>query len=79
MILVFGILGLLGCLPLGIAAWIMGSRDLKEMDGGSMDPSGRSNTKAGQVCGIIGTILSVLGFLAGVAMLLLGVLAGMSQ
>jgi len=43
--LVFGVLGILGlviCQPVGIAAWLMGSNDLKEMDSGAMDPEGRA-------------------------------------
>jgi hypothetical protein len=58
LILVFGILGLVSCFPLGIAAWIMGNKDLKEMDAGTMDASGRSNTNAGRICGMIATILA---------------------
>lgn len=60
LILVLGILGLLLCQVLGIPAWIMGSKDLKEMDAGVMDPSGRSVTNAGMICGIIATILFIL-------------------
>lgn len=60
LILVLGILGLLVCGPLGIAAWIMGSGDLKEMDAGMMDPSGRGNTNAGKICGIIATVLTII-------------------
>jgi hypothetical protein len=58
LILVFGILGLVSCFPLGIAAWIMGKRDLKEMDAGTMDPGGRGHTSAGRICGMIGTLLA---------------------
>jgi hypothetical protein len=58
LILVFGILGIVFCFPLGIAAWVMGKRDLKEMDAGTMDSSGRSNTNAGRICGMIGTLLA---------------------
>ena len=57
LILIFGILSIFACLPLGIAAWVMGQRDLKAMDAGTMDPSGRSNTNAGRVLGVIGTLL----------------------
>jgi hypothetical protein len=39
----------------------MGSGDLKEMDAGTMDPSGRSITNAGRICGIVGTILLIVG------------------
>lgn len=71
LILVFGILSLVVCGPLGIAAWVMGSGDLKEMDAGTMDPSGRSITQAGKICGIIGTILTIIGLLVlGIAFML---------
>jgi hypothetical protein len=67
LILVLGILGIVLCGPLGIAAWIMGNGDLKEINAGAMDPSGRSNTNAGRICGIIGTILMVVQVLAAIA------------
>jgi predicted Zn finger-like uncharacterized protein len=47
-------------LPMGIAAWIMGRRDLKKIDAKAMDPEGRGTTQAGYICSIVGTILSVL-------------------
>lgn len=72
----FGILSLIMCAPLGIFAWIMGSGDLKQMDAGAMDPSGRSVTNAGRICGMIATILLALGILGGVALLALGVIVG---
>jgi hypothetical protein len=73
-ILVLGILGLVLCGPLGIAAWIMGNGDLREMDAGTMDPSGRGNTNAGRICGMIATILMILAALALVAVFALGIL-----
>jgi hypothetical protein len=66
LILVLGILGLLLCQVLGIPAWIMGSNDLREMDTGTMDPSGRSITNAGRICGIIATILLILGAIVSI-------------
>ena len=74
LILVFGILGLVVCAPLGIVAWIMGSGDLKQMDAGAMDPSGRSLTNAGRICGMIGTILLVLAVLCAIVLAAFGVL-----
>jgi hypothetical protein len=71
LILVLGILSLVICAPLGIAAWIMGNTDLKEMDAGAMDPSGRSSTNAGRICGIIGTVLLILCVLAFIGGLLI--------
>ena len=55
-----GIVGLflsLFFLPLGILAWVMGSKDLNAMDGGHLDPSGRSLTQIGRVFGIAATLM----------------------
>ena len=81
LILVLGLLSLLGCAPFGIAAWIMGRGDLKAMDAGRMDPAGRDHTKAGFVCGIIGTVLTVIGLILGLvaAGLFLGLTVVRSQ
>jgi hypothetical protein len=60
-VLAFGILGLLTAiifLPIGLAAWILGARDLRGMKDGGVDPSGRSLTQVGWVSGIAGTILA---------------------
>ena len=46
------------CLVLGIIALVMASTDLSQMDPGQMDPSGRAATKSGQLCAIIGLIVS---------------------
>lgn len=71
-VLVLGILSLVVCAPLGIAAWIMGNRDLREMSSGLMDPSGRDSTSAGRVCGIIGTVLFIVSIvIAGVMLVLM--------
>jgi hypothetical protein len=66
MILVFGILGLVVCLPFGIVAWVMGNADLKAMDAGTMDPEGRGTTQAGKIIGMIATILTVLSLIIGI-------------
>jgi len=66
LILVLGILSLIICAPVGIAAWVMGNGDLKQIDAGAMDPSGRSVTNAGRICGMIATILLGLGVLGGI-------------
>jgi hypothetical protein len=60
LILVFGILGLVVCVIFGIVAWVMGNGDMKQMDAGAMDPSGRGLTQAGKICGMIAVILNVL-------------------
>jgi uncharacterized membrane protein len=76
LILVLVILGLIICLPLGIAAWIMGSGDLKKMYAGTMDASGRGKTQAGKICGIVATILSVVAFFAFIAGLMAALMVG---
>jgi hypothetical protein len=68
--MVLGVLSLIMCAPLGVAAWVMGNADLKAMDSGTMDSSGRSITNAGRVLGIIGTLVLVVG-LAGFAFILM--------
>ena len=78
LILVFGILGLVCCGPFGLAAWIMGSGDLKQMDAGTMDSEGRSSTNGGKICGIIATVLWGLGALIWGAIFALGVIGGVA-
>jgi len=72
LVLVFGVLSLIICAPLGIAAWIMGNADLKEMAAGTMDPSGKDMTKIGRILGMIGTILLILGVIGSILVLVLG-------
>ena len=68
----FGILSFISgffALVFGPIAWISGRRDLKEMDAGVMDNSGRGLTQAGQVLGMIMTILWTLVVILGVTTL----------
>lgn len=60
LVLVFGILSLVICAPLGIAAWIMGKNDLAAMRSGRMDSSGKDMTNIGYILGIVGTIVFCL-------------------
>jgi hypothetical protein len=75
-ILVLGILGLVVCFPCGIAAWWMGNGDLREIDGGAMDPGGRGLTQAGRILGMIATILGVIAAVAVLAVGLISLVAG---
>ena len=79
LILVLGILGLVVCAPLAIAAWVMGSGDLKQIDAGTMDPSGRGTTQAGKICGIIGTILLIIGVIIFGIIFSIGFAAALAQ
>ncbi len=75
LILILGILGLVMCgIFTAIPAWIMGSGDLKQMDAGAMDPTGRGMTSAGKILGIIGVALAVIGLLIFGLLMVLGVL-----
>jgi len=76
-ILVFGILGLVVCQLFGIAAWVMGNQDLREMDARWMDPSGRDMTNAGRICGMIATFLMIIPAIFIVLMLVFSALANL--
>jgi hypothetical protein len=60
LMLALGLIGLLACAPVGIAAWLMSTSDLKAMERGEMDPEGKGLTTAGKVIGIVATIYFVL-------------------
>jgi LSD1 subclass zinc finger protein len=69
LILTLGVVGLVASflhilavigLPLCISAWSMAQTDLKLMERGFMDRQGMSNTQAGRVCGIFGTVIGSL-------------------
>lgn len=63
LVLTLGLLGLLLFAPLGIAAWILGNKDLASMREGIMDNSGEGMTLAGKVLGILASVLMVIGIL----------------
>jgi hypothetical protein len=85
MILAFGITGLvmfLVCtplvvvsLPLGIAAWVMGNNDLREIEAGRMDPAGEGLTRSGKIVGIISCGLTLLLVAIGVIMVVIAIVA----
>lgn len=61
-------------LVLGIAAWVMGNNDLREMAAGRMDPSGRDLTNAGRICGMIAGIFAIVGVAITVVVFLIWLL-----
>jgi hypothetical protein len=65
-ILVLGILSIVCCGLLGIAAWIMGNNELKAIDEGRRPPENRGNANAGRICGIVGVALSAVGIIFGI-------------
>lgn len=72
LILVLALLSwFMNCFPLGIAAWVMASDDLKKMHLGRMDPSGEGLTRASMIIAIIHVGLSALGLLLFVMLMAL--------
>ena len=68
LILVLGILSIPCCgLFTGIPAIILGRGAQDEIDAAPGQYGGRGQVNAGFICGIIGTVLSVLGILANIA------------
>jgi hypothetical protein len=63
LILALGIISLLVCAPVGIAAWLMANHDLQAIQEGVMDPDGESLTLAGKILGIIATGLFAIQLL----------------
>jgi hypothetical protein len=53
----------------------MGSNDMKEMDAGTMDPSGRGLTQAGKICGIVALVLLGIGIIIAVLVMGIGILS----
>jgi hypothetical protein len=80
-ILVLGILSLVVCGLLGPFAWSMGSRALREIDASQLTPSplgGRESVNIGRICGIVGTVLLVLGLAFGLLLVVIGILGSVS-
>jgi predicted RNA-binding Zn-ribbon protein involved in translation (DUF1610 family) len=75
MILAFGIIGLVICVPFGIAAWVMGNNDLREIEAGRMDPSGEGLTRSGRIIGIIACCLAILGICVNVLVMVVALVA----
>ena len=44
----------------GIITWVMGSRDLRGMSTGMINPTGQGITRAGRLCGIVAVLLGTL-------------------
>ena len=74
LILVLGIIGLVACPLVGVAAWIMGGGDLKKMEEGVMDPEGKSHTQIGKILGIVATIILAIQLVL-VALYIIGIAA----
>ena len=52
--------GMLVGVPLGIVAWVLANEDLRGMDAGTIDPSGRQQVKTGKVLAIVSLVVGAL-------------------
>ena len=78
-ILALGILGLIVCFICGIIAWVMGNNDLRKMDHVIMDPIGRDMTQAGKICGMISTIIIIVGMVMMLLWIIFWVAVGVNM
>jgi hypothetical protein len=67
-ILVLGILSVVLCSFLGPVAWAMGNEEMRRINAGQVDPMTRSNVTAGRICGIVATVLLIVGAIFAVGM-----------
>ena len=75
-ILILGILSLVCCSPLGIAAWLMGNTALKEIDAQPGRYGNRQIVQIGRILGIIAMVFLVLSVIWVLFMGGLGILSG---
>lgn len=66
-------------LGLGIPAWVMGQKDLRAMNEGRMDPSGRGATQTGMIMGIVCVVLTALSILLTILHLVFGIAVNMQE
>jgi hypothetical protein len=77
LILVLGLVGIImGCPIFSLMAWVMGSGDLREMRSGRMDRSGEGLTQAGQILGMIPSILFIFGAALFMLIIIVAAVAG---
>ena len=72
-ILILGICGLVLCQVLGPFAWSMGTKALREIDASGGQVGGRDTVNVGRILGMVATALLVLGVLAAVFFVVLGI------
>ncbi len=77
LILVLAIVGIvMGCPIFSLMAWVMGSGDLREMRAGRMDRGGEGLTQAGQIIGMIPSILFIFGAALVMLIIIVAAVAG---
>lgn len=78
MVLVLGILSIAVCQILGPFAWVQGRNALREIDTSGQPYSNRGQVQAGMICGIVGSVLLLLGLLYFAFIIVMVVAAGTS-
>ncbi|MBK6507453.1 MAG: DUF4190 domain-containing protein [Ignavibacteria bacterium] len=74
--LVLGILSYISCgIFVAIPAWIIGKKELGEIDAGRSPENGRTMAKIGMWLGIVNVILSVIAIFVMIVLFLFGVLS----
>lgn len=73
LLLTLGVLSIVCCSCLGPIAWIMAAKDLREMQQGTKDPTGRGLTQAGLILGIIGSVIVLLTGLVNALVVVAGI------
>lgn len=78
LVLVLGILSIAVCQILGPFAWVQGRKALAEIDTSGQNYSNRGQVQAGMICGIVGSVLLILGVLYFVFIIVMVIAAGTS-
>lgn len=78
-VLAFSLLGWFFCPVFSVAAWLMGRSDLRQMDRGAMDESGRTVTQVGTIVAIVNCVVTALGLAAMLLFLMFGAVASVSM
>ncbi len=77
--LVLGILSYIACgIFVAIPAWIIGKKELAEIDAGRSPEAGRTMARIGMWLGIVNVILSVLAIIVVMILFAFGILTSMS-
>jgi hypothetical protein len=72
-VLILGILGLVLCQLISPFAWVMGNRVVGEIDASQGQLGGRGAANAGRICGMVGTILMVVGLVFGLVVVVIAI------
>ena len=71
MVLILGILGIAVCGVMSPIAWVMGNRVVREIDASNGAIGGRTLANAGRICGMVWSILMILGVVLAIGVVLI--------